>query len=275
MKPATSIEKVCRVLHTLRSQPSMGVKELADRAGLLRSDAHRILTSLEVFGYVGQDQETKKYFLGLELLKLGHFVYQHLDLREIARPFMRSLSELADATANLAILDSRDLEIVYVEQVDSPSELQIKMRIGARASPHATAVGKMLTAHQERSLARRILRKDGLVRKTRRTITDPVQLQLEYERIRSQDYAMDREEAVEGACCIAAPVRGHAGDVIAAMSISMMAARLSAVDEPRLITMVRTTAARISSALGFERADGAAFYRSPAARRAPGVGPRR
>ena len=252
MKPATSIEKVCRVLNVLRQQPAIGVIELSEDAGLLRSDAHRILNSLRVFGYVEQDADTKKYRLGLELLKLGYFVYQNLNLRDVAKPFMRSLSELAAATSNLAILDPRQLEIIFVEQIDSPTEFQVKLRIGSRASPHATALGKILTAHQEPRTALCILQKDGMAKKTRRTITDMDQLLLEYEKIRTSGYAMDREEAMEGACCIGAPVRDHTGEVVAGLSISMVAPRLGSSEEGGLIRLVRSTAARISDALGYE-----------------------
>jgi DNA-binding IclR family transcriptional regulator len=252
MKPATSIEKVCRVLTLLRRRPSVRLVELAEEARLLRSDTHRILNSLRTFGYVEQDTDTREYRLGLELLKLGHFVYQNLEVREVAKPFMRTLSEDAIATSNLAILDPHELDIIFVEQIDSPSEFQVKLRIGTRAGPHSTAIGKMLTAHQDPSTALRILKKDGMPKCTKRTITDVEQLLAEFEKIRALGYATDHEEAVEGACCISAPVRDHRGEVVAALSISMMAARLGPSQEGSLIRMVRSTAARISAELGYE-----------------------
>ena len=116
------------------------------KGGLLPSDAHRIVTSLKRFGYLGQDPQTKKYRLGLELFKLGHLVHQRIELRETARPFLLRLSEATEATATLAIFDHQGMEIIFVEQVDSPSQVQIKLRIGSRTSPHATSVGKVLTA---------------------------------------------------------------------------------------------------------------------------------
>lgn len=55
--------------------------------------------------------------------------------------------------------------------------------------------------------AERVLKKDGMVPRTRNTITDPEKLQREFETIRAQGYARDSEEAVEGAGCIGAPGR--------------------------------------------------------------------
>lgn len=251
MKPATSIEKVCRLFAAFRQRSALGVTELAQKADLLPSDAHRIATSLKYFGYLGQDTHTKKYRLGLELLKLGHLVHQRIELREVARPFLLRLAELTEATANLAIFDPHDLEIIFVDQVDWPSEVQIRLRIGARASPHATSVGKVLTAFMDPAAAERVLRKKGVVRKTRNTIVDPQRLQREFETIRAQGYAWDREEAVEGACCIGAPLRDHRGEVTAAVSISMLAGRIASQDERPLVSAVTTSAAKISAALGW------------------------
>src|SRR5262249_31315741 len=105
MKPATSIEKVCRIFHAFRSRSAMGITEVAEKTNLLCSDVHRIMRSLQHFGFVAQNPRTKKYELGLELLKLGHLVHERTQLCEVARPFMRLLSESALATANLAVFD--------------------------------------------------------------------------------------------------------------------------------------------------------------------------
>ena len=250
MKPATSIEKVCRVFAAFRSKPFLGITEVAEKTGLLPSDVHRILRSLQVFGYIEQD-ETKKYRLGLELLKLGHLVHQRMELRKVARPFMRHLSEVAQATVNLAVFEPHELEIIFVEQIDSPAEVQIQLRIGASVPPHATGVGKVLLAHLDKQTATRVIKKRGLPKRTKYTITDVSELENELEAVRSQGYALDREEAVAGAVCIAAPVRNYNGEVAAAISISMMAAHLAANEEARLIAAVQATAASISTSLGY------------------------
>jgi IclR family transcriptional regulator, KDG regulon repressor len=229
----------------------MGITELARNTRLLPSDVHRIVTSLKHFGYLDQNPHTKQYRLGFELLRLGHRVHERIKIPEVARPFLFRLSELAEATANLAIFDPQAGEVIFVDQVDCPREVQIKLRTGALASPHATSVGKVLTAFMDPLMAARVLKIHGLNRRTRNTITDPEKLRSEFENIRSQGYAVDREEALEGACCLGAPVRDHRGDVVAAVSISMLAFRMDHSGEQRLVGAVKETAARISAALGY------------------------
>ncbi len=252
MKPATTITKVCRVLDAFRDRPSLGVTELAQETRLLPSDVHRILHSLEPYGYIEQDASTKKYHLGLHVLKLGYTVLQRLELREMGRPLLRHLSEEIEATINMAVLDSRELEIIFVEQVDSPSEWQIKPRIGSRAAPHCTALGKVLTAFTDRATARRLLKKNGLPKCTEQTIITAAALEQELNVVREQCYAVDREEAMEGACCIAVPIRDHTGAVVAAVSASMMATHFYRWNEARLASLLKATAARLAASLGYD-----------------------
>lgn len=254
MKPATSIAKACQVLEAFRSRGSMGIVELARDTGLLPSDVHRILKSLEVFGYIEQDALSRKYRLGLALLRLGNAVLEKIELREVARPLLCRLSERAEATANLAIFHPHECDIIFVEQIDSPTEVQIKLRIGSRVNPHATGVGKVLCAYMDAGTCRKVLDRDGMERKTSRTITDWVLLEREFARVRECGYALDLEEAVEGACCAAAPIRDHRGEVVAAVSASMMASRFYRLSEREIAALVISTAEKISAGLGYQAA---------------------
>lgn len=250
-KPSSSISKACVVLEALRTRPAMGVTEVANACNLLPSDVHRLLRSLMQYNFVEQDPQTKMYHLGLELLRLGYVVHSRLELREVARPILRELSEVTDATASLAVLDPHQNEVVFVEQIDSPREVQVKVRIGSRASPHATAVGKILTAFMPLDKAEAVIKRSRLPRKTSHTITNREQLAREYESIRAQDYGADRDESVEGASCLGAPVRNEGGEVVAAISVSMLTARLARRNEASLVAQVKQAAAMISARLGY------------------------
>jgi DNA-binding IclR family transcriptional regulator len=251
MKPATTIEKVCRVLNAFGPRPSMGLTEVSGLTGLLKSDVHRILKSLAQFGFIEQDAQNRRYRLGLELLKLGHLVRERLQLSDIARPHLRHLAESVGASANLAVFDPVDQEIIFIEQIDAPSEVQIRWRIGRRVTAHATAVGKTLLAYLDPEVTRGVITKTGLEKRTRYTITDPKEFERELANIRVAGYGLDREEAVLGASCVAAPVRDHTGRVVAAVSVSMLAGRMGRQRETEIAGIVRSVAARIAAALGF------------------------
>jgi IclR family acetate operon transcriptional repressor len=69
--------------------------------------------------------------------------------------------------------------------------------------------------------------------------------------VRRQGYALDREEFQLGLCCVGAPVHSAAGEVIAAISISGLAAQTVGGPLEGLIKIVRTTADTISKELGY------------------------
>jgi IclR family acetate operon transcriptional repressor len=158
---------------------------------------------------------------------------------------------MAEGAASLAIYDPVDEEMLFVDQIDAPTEVQIRWRIGRRAAAHATALGKTLLAYLEPELARRVIQKCGLPKRTQYTITNQAELERELARIRQAGYAVDREEAVMGACCVAAPVRDHSGRVAAAISVSLMANRLESLREREVSRLVRSAAAGIANALGY------------------------
>ncbi len=69
---ATTVTKVCRILTEFKGRSSLGVTQIADpdRTGLLPSDVHRLLSSLQVYGYIEQNPHTRRYSIGAELLNL-------------------------------------------------------------------------------------------------------------------------------------------------------------------------------------------------------------
>jgi IclR family acetate operon transcriptional repressor len=251
-KPATTITKVCRVLSEFRSRPSIGVTDLARRTELLPSDVHRILTSLQSYGYIEQDPTTKTYRLGVGFLKLGLTAFQRSEVREAAMPCLQRLSQQLEASTHLAIFDRRELDIFLVEQVDPPAEVAFQPRLGATTSAHCTALGKTIMANMDRELAIQLLKKNGMPRTTHHTITKLAVLEDELERIRQQGYGLDIEESIKGACCIGAPVLDAKGATIGAISASMMASRFYRSHEPQLAALVKAAASELSLAIGYQ-----------------------
>ncbi len=231
----------------------MGVTDLARRTDLLPSDVHRILSSLQAYGYIEQDQHTRRYHLGNTLLRLGRTTLQRRELCEAGRPLLKRFSERIGATTHMAIFDSRALEVFLVEQIDSPGELLIKPRLGFPAALHSTALGKTIMACMDRQISSCAVKHSGLIKSTKHTIMDPAALEAEFAKIREQGYGVDREESLQGACCLGAPVRDDTGTVIGSISASMRADRFHQWYEPRLASLIKSTAAELSAAIGYGR----------------------
>lgn len=247
MKPATTITKVCRVLDELRNHASIGITDLAKRSGLLPSDVHRILNSLQSYGYIEQDSVTKRYRLGLGLMRLGLTVFQRNDLQEAAHPLLQNLSERLETSSHMAIYDSRAMELFLVEQIDFQAGPVIRRRFGATEDCYCTALGRAVLAHMDPASLGQALAHCSMAKKTANTITDPVLLERELAATRRRGYGLDREESMKGVCCIGAPVHGAKGDVIAAISVSMVARQFNRWNETSLAAEIKRVARQLSA----------------------------
>jgi DNA-binding IclR family transcriptional regulator len=110
-------------------------------------------------------------------------------------------------------------------------------------------MGKVITAFQQRELSERILEVYGLTSRTEHTITDRQKLFAEFEKARQTGIAEDREESIRGGICFAAALRREGKPVVAAISISTPATRMTAEREKQIQAALLESAARISEAL--------------------------
>jgi IclR family KDG regulon transcriptional repressor len=249
MKTATTVTKLCRVMEQFQEQQSFGITDLARRTELLPSDVHRILASLRVFGFIEQDAETKKYRLGFSLLRLGLTAVRRNQLCGRAHPVLVRLSQQVAAATRLALLDGRELKVFLVDQVSGPSDLVFGGRLGESERLHCTALGKTIIANMSPDAALSALDKGALTRYTRHTITDRSILAREFEEIRRSGYAVDREECLNGVCCLASPLRDNAGSVVGAISTSMPSSQFIEWDEARLAAHLKAAAVRVSASI--------------------------
>ena len=227
-----SLERALDILERLsRSKSELGVSEIGPAVKLANGTAHRLLATLVHRGYARQNPETRKYALGIKALALAINVREQLG--PMARPFLRELTEISRESSNLAALDRNS--VVYIEQVPAPRLVRMFTEPGNRVPPHSSGTGKVLLAYQSEETIDSITRQTGLPRFTPHTITDAEQLKSELEGIRQQGYAVDSEEMEEGVRCLAAPVFGPDGSILAAMSVSGPAGRL---DEDRLEVLI-------------------------------------
>ena len=93
----------------------MGLSELAEHAGFDKATSHRLARILVRHGWLVQDEETRRYRLGVRVLDLGFAYLAGLDLRERALPHMERLGRDFGGSVSLAQLDGAD--IVYLERI--------------------------------------------------------------------------------------------------------------------------------------------------------------
>jgi DNA-binding IclR family transcriptional regulator len=218
-----TLVKGLRILDLLARSPApLGVTEIAARAGLVKSDAHRLVQTLVEQRFARQDAHSGAYFPTLRLWELGWAVTGRTEIRKAAEPCMERLLARTRETVHLAALDGPDA--VYVHKLESPEPVRAYTEVGGRAPAHAVATGKALLAQSSDVEQRQAAL--SLKRYTRRTIVDPAEFLRELGRIRAAGFATNRGEWRESVCGVAAPILDASGRAVAAIGLSGPADRM-------------------------------------------------
>ena len=246
------VQSFARGLAVIRSfsasARSQTMTEVAQRAGLTRAGARRILHTLHALGYVEIDG--RQFRLTAKVLDLGFAYLSSLPLWSLAEPFMESLVSEVHESCSAAVLEGK--EIVYVLRVPTHKIMSINLGIGSRLPAYCSAMGRVLLAALDDDRLERQLAHTELVARTPRTITDPQSLHEELLRIRKQGWALINEELEEGLISLAAPIKTRNGSVMAAINVSTHISRMSVDDMQKIVLpKLQQTARQISERVAF------------------------
>jgi len=183
------------------------------------------------------------------MFELGRVVLATMGLHREAIPFVEELARETGEAVHMGVFNGT--EVVSIEKTDSAHGLTPVITIGKGAPAYCTGVGKVLLAYQPDSVIDHICNM-GLPRHTPTTITDSATLREELARIRALGYAVDDAELHPDVRCVAAPVRDHTGNVVASLSVSGLASRITKDATPALADKVRLVAAKLSARLGYK-----------------------
>lgn len=198
-------------------QHVLSLGDLSERTGLPKSTLHRLADQLCQIGWVERDPGG--YRVGMRLFELGNLAVEGNRLQEAAFPHLQSLANKTGMSAHLGILDQT--EVVYLERIVGP--FRLPTRRGGREPAYCTALGKAMAAFDDE--ASRVVTASRMPRKTANTITDPLALRTELNRVCEVGVAFDRGEAYEELVCVAAPIRSS-GRATGAVSVTAPAGRM-------------------------------------------------
>jgi len=222
------VQSFARGLEVIRSfsaqSPRQTLSEVAERSGLSRAGARRILLTLQTLGYVVSDG---KYFsLTPRILDLGFAYLSSMPIWNLAEPVMASLAGEVGESCSAAVLEGTD--IVYVLRVSTHKIMSITLGIGSRLPAYCTSMGRVLLAGLPEEEALACLQASRPEPLTRYTVTDLEALRLKIAQTRRQGWCLVNQELEEGLVSMAAPIHDRLGRTVAALNISGQANRTSA-----------------------------------------------
>ncbi|QZA88557.1 IclR family transcriptional regulator [Salinarchaeum sp. IM2453] len=219
---AKTTERSIEIIEALMDIEGGSLDELSEYMGLASSTVHRHLAALQKSGYVVKDGTN--YKIGLQFLTVGGHAqrqYEHF------HTYKKKVEEIAEETGERAqFIVEEQGERVYLYTDVGSSAVHTGAQAGRRGLLHVSAGGKAILSQLPNSRIEKIIKKHGLPKRGKNSITSKKELFNELEQIRDQGYAVNRQETTNGVHAIGAPVTDDNQVVIGALSVSGPATRL-------------------------------------------------
>ena len=245
-----SLSKGLRVLEAFSAERTeMTLSEVARAAGIDPGTAFRMLNTLVMLGYVARVPDSKRFRLTMKVVDLGLHAIGRSDLRELARPILRSLVGEISEAASLGVMDGAD--VLYVERVRAGlTRLGVDIRIGTLIPAATGIIGHAILAYlpprdRERILATPPRRGDAALH----ALTG-VELERTLEIVRQRGYALHDSLFGNGLRVLAVPVLDTDGYPVASISVAAPVVRMS-IDEfrARALAPVQNAAKEVARAV--------------------------
>lgn len=221
------------------------ITEIADRVGLNRAVARRLVRTLEQLGYLTCDRG--RYELTPHVLRLSQGFIESRGIPQIIQPILRNTSQDIGDAVSFAMLDETDA--VYVAHAFMPSKFTLnRVAIGTRVPLLPTAAGRAILAFLDMPRRDEILQSAEFAAYTDQTETDRARFETLLDDLRSRGYAITDSEYVSGVASIAVPVfnPGFAG-VVGAVSIIFEHGRYDDAALEDIAARLKTCAGQIGS----------------------------
>lgn len=216
--PAYSIESVDHALHLatiLQLEGPLRVADAANRLGVARSTAHRLLAMLVYRDFAEQDS-SRRYIAG-PVMRRPSAAEPVAELRRIALPHLQALSARLNETVSLVIV-IRDY-VHFVASAESSQVLRVGNREGRMIPAHLASGGRaVLSLRPEQDVRALYASPDSCA-------VDVEALLRDLRRVRRQGFAVNNQETESGLTAIGRAVRSRSGPIFAAVSMAMPTAR--------------------------------------------------
>lgn len=138
---ATSLANGLLILKSFKvGEPALSNREFVERTGLSKATVSRLTYTLCELGFLRYDTEQRRYRLGSTTLSVGYPLMASLTIRQVARPFMKTLADYARGSVSLGMHDR--VSMVYIETSRGHEAIAFRPDIGGSMPMWATAIGR-------------------------------------------------------------------------------------------------------------------------------------
>ena len=220
-RPQQGAQTVDRALGILDQftfeHPSHSLSELSKLTGLTVSTTHRLLKALQGRGFVVLDPTTRRYSIGLAVIRLAGIILDREDVHTMTVPYLREIRDITGETATLHWLV--DTHRTVIAEFESPYPMRMTSGLGRTYPLHSGAAGKAILPFVRPEELEAVLEEaaeDSWPNQKRSRKA----LLADLEEIRERGYAMSVGEVVAGASALAAPVKDAGGHALASLNVT-------------------------------------------------------
>lgn len=252
-----SVEVAARLLEALSKSPSaLALSDLAARAGMPMSKAHRYLVSLVRCRLVSQDADTGRYDLGTLSLGMGLTALGRIDAVRIATEALPALRDRVDETAVLAVWGEHGATVIRFEESVHP--VRMNVRVGSVLPFAHSAIGQIFAAYLPETVVADALAREvaGGPGANRRGAFDRRRFDRIRAEVRRRGLNRNVGTFIPGVSAMAAPVLSHQDQITAVIGVLGHQVSLDTAWEGPVAAALREHAGEISARLGNRTAAG-------------------
>lgn len=218
------------------------IAHISEAAELPRTVVRRLLLTLIELGFVGADE--KDYWLTPKVLRLGMTYLYTLPFWRQSQLVLEEVGTRMNQSCAVSVLD--DSDIVYIQRFHTKQILAFSPSVGSRLPAHTVSMGKVLLSGLTEPELDQYLETAELRKLTSHTVTDPVHLRAIIEQTREQGYSWSDAEYDESICGLAVPIRNTAGEVVAAINVSLISGSFALEQaKSEFLPLLKLAAARL------------------------------
>lgn len=214
-----AIEKACAILLSfLPDNEAASTTDLSRSLGFHKATTSRTLKIMTEYGFVRQNEATKKYSLGASIVKLAAAVNRSLNsgLVSLARPYMLELRKKTGQTVSMEVISGRQPIMSCIMEGDIA--IRVAGQTGDILQWNTTAGVRSILAFADDEFVEEMLTRP-MAALTEHSIVDPLQYKASLKKVRRDGYAYESGEVVIGVGALAAPVLGHDGLPLSSISV--------------------------------------------------------
>lgn len=239
-----AVVRAAAILNSFVNHPNQTLAEVTHATQLDKGTTRRLLLTLMTTGLIRFDPAAQRYSLGRAVLTLATSVIDTFDVRTIAGPVLKRLSDELQTTAFLSVY--QDGQAFCIERIHGLGGMEVRWwNVGTALPPNCGAAPKVLLAHQPQAEIDRVLAAP-LDAMTPKSMADPIALREQLAVIRKRGWELAADDVALGLTALAAPCLSPTGETIASISIGGLTPQMISRGKPAHLDKLLEAASEIA-----------------------------